>query len=78
MRRLAVGVVLTWILWMGTALHERMTWHPINTFVDGQVCADMRHRVQPVHPRHTFQCLPEGTVPDGYQPPTGPRPRSLR
>jgi hypothetical protein len=75
-------VVCTWILWMGAGVHERVTWRPIQAFIEGersaQVCLDLLNRVQPIQPQRTFQCLPKGTVPDGYQPPIMRRPERLR
>ena len=67
-------VVCTWILWMGVGVQERVTWHRIQVFNEGdrsaEGCLYVLGRVQPIKPEGMFQCLPQGTVPDGYQPPT--------
>jgi hypothetical protein len=70
---LAKFVVCTWILWMGANVQQYITWRPIQTMMAGErsahACVDLLNRLQLIHPKRTFQCLPEGTVPDGYQPP---------
>jgi hypothetical protein len=75
-------LLCTWILWMGAGVQERVTWRPIQAVIEGersaQVCLDLLNRVQPIQPQRTFQCLPKGTVPDGYQPPTVRRSEHLR
>jgi hypothetical protein len=75
-------LICIWILWMGAGVQEHVTWRPIQAVIEGersaQACLDLLNRVQPIQPQRTFQCLPKGTVPDGYQPPTVRSPYRLR